>query len=279
VAVLVDLVTTRTADGVLLHGVVAGSSAHSGVLAVHGAWGNFYGTPVAELLSTGPDRGLTVLSTNLRGHDLGSLGDSERCIGFLRDRFEQAPLDLDASAGLLCERVDRFAVVAHSYGCHRVVHWQDGRAGFRPSAVVLLSPAPHLRRVQELFVDGDVEVHFLRAEEAVAAGEPERLIVLSSRAEVPMVAEAATVLSTWGWDFEEETVAALGRLALPVLVVSGRREPASYRAYAERVAEAAPGGELLVLDDNHYYSRDRTAMARIVTDWVGSRVAVGPEPG
>lgn len=276
---LVDLVTARTADGVLLHGVVAGPSPDRGVLAVHGAWGNFYGTPVAELLSTGPERDLTVLSTNLRGHDLGSLGDSERCIGFLRDRFEEGPLDLEAAAGLLCARVDRFAVVAHSYGCHRIVHWQDGRVGHRPEAVVLLSPAPHLRRVQELFVDGDADEHFRRAEEAVAVGEPERLIVLSSRAEVPMVAEAATVLSTWGWDFEEQTVAALGRLALPVLVVSGRREPASYRAYAERVAEAAPGGELLVLDDNHYYSRDRSAMARVVTDWVASRMPGAPGPG
>jgi pimeloyl-ACP methyl ester carboxylesterase len=271
--VLVDLVTTRTADGVLLHGALTGPApGHGGLLAVHGAWGNFYGTPVAELLSTGPDRGLTVLSTNLRGHDLGSLGDSERCIGFLRDRFHEAPLDLDAVAGRLCERVEQFAVVVHSYGCHRVVHWQDGRTRHRPSAIVLLSPAPHLRRVQELFVDGDVDEHFRRAEEAVAAGEPGRLIVLSSRAEVPMVAEAATVLSTWGWDFEEQTVAALGRSSLPVLVVSGRREPPSYRAYAERVAEAAPGGELLVLDENHYYSRDRTAMARTVTDWVADRM-------
>lgn len=85
---LVDLLTTRTSDGVLLHGVRTGPPvARRGVLAVHGAWGNFYGTPVAELLSAGPEHGLAVLSANLRGHDLGSLGDSERCIGFVRDRF------------------------------------------------------------------------------------------------------------------------------------------------------------------------------------------------
>lgn len=64
---------------------------------------------------------------------------------------------------------------------------------------------------------------------------------------------------------------------MPVLVVSGRREPRRYREYAARVADAAPQGELLVLDDNYYNSRDRAAMATAVVEWLAAQpVAARP---
>ncbi|MDA8267074.1 MAG: hypothetical protein M0013_01690 [Actinomycetota bacterium] len=273
VPVLVDLVCTRTSDGVLLHGALAGPpSAAGALLGIHGAWGNFYGTPVARFLRDAPNRGLAALSINGRGHDLGSLGDGERCIGFLRDRFEDAPLDLQAAADLLAERgLHPFVAVAHSYGTHRATYWQAGEHASRAAALVLLSPAPELQAAADVFVDGAVEHHLARAAAAVAAGHPEQLIVLSSSAPVPMVAAAATVLSTWGPDTLADSRLHVGSLPMPVLVVSGSHEPAPYRERAEEVADGAPDGELVVLDDDHYYRRDPDALTETVLAWLDRR--------
>jgi hypothetical protein len=272
----VELVSARTADGVLLHGALAAvHGAHSGALGVHGAWGNFYGSPVADLLRAGPERGMTVLSLNGRGHDLGSLGDGEPCIGFIRDRFERAPLDLEAAAGLLAAAVRRVAVVAHSFGAHRATYWQR-QEGSRPAAaVVLLSPAPPLQTTVHAFVEGSAEQYIARAAAAVAAGHPERLVTLSSTAPVPMVAEAMTVLSTWDPATLANSLLHVPHLRMPVLVTVGRSEPAAYREMAERVAAAAPDGELLVLADNHYYSRDRAALSATVLDWLAAHGVSG----
>src|SRR5581483_7890753 len=118
-AAAVALVSTRAADGVLLRGALAGpAGASAGVLCVHGAWSNFYAAPPSELLRAAPARGRCALALNLRSHDLGSLGDGEPSIGFLRHRMEDCVHDLDASLALLLESgVERVAVVAHSYGC------------------------------------------------------------------------------------------------------------------------------------------------------------------
>jgi len=276
--VLVDLVSTRTSDGVLLHGALTVPERVRGsLLGVHGAWGNFYGTPVAQFLADAPVRGIAALSMNGRGHDLGSLGDGERCIGFLRDLFEQAPLDLEAAARLLQDRgIGRFVSVAHSYGSHRTTYWQAQPGSLRAAGVVLLSPAPELQAAASVFVDGAAEHHLARAAAAVAAGHPERLIVLSSGAPVPMVAEAMTVLSTWGPDTEADSRRHVGTLEVPVLVVVGAREPAAYRRRAEETAAAALDGELVVVDDDHYYRRHRAELSTLVLDWIDRRELLGP---
>jgi len=269
----VELVCTRSTDGVLLHGaLVEAPSSQLGVLAVHGAWGNFYATPVAGLLAAGPAAGLTVLSMNARGHDLGSLGDGERCIGFARDVFESAPADLDAAANLLAERgVDRLVAVAHSYSAHRVAYWQAESPSWRAAGAVLVSPAPMLATSGDVFVEGSIGQFVTAAAAAVSVGEPERLIVLSSRAPVPMVVSAATLLSVWGPDTLADSRLHVPQLSAPVLVISGGREPPAYRVMAEQTAAAATDGELIVLDDNHYYSRDRSALTQVVLDWIGRR--------
>jgi len=277
-ALTIRLVSARTSDGALLQGALAGpDDATDGLLAVHGAWGNFYSSPPAELLRAAPERGLRVLSMNLRSHDLGSLGDGEPCIGFVRHRFEDGTADLDTALALLeNEAVNRVVVVAHSYGGHLAAYWL---AQCRPPAVtalVVASPAPPLARAARWFVDGALEHHVARAAAAVAAGEPHRLLVLSSTAPVPMVVEAATLLNVWG----PATIAAshlhVGSIGVPLLVTSGRREPTVYRAYAEEVAAAADDAELVLLDDDHYYGLDRPAWAATVLDW-SVRRAIEPE--
>ncbi len=265
----VELLTTRTRDDVLLHGAFApAAGSHVGVLVVHGAWGNFYVTPGADLLEAGPRHGLTVLSMNSRAHDLGTLGDGEPFTGFVRHRFTECVYDLDAAAAVLRERgVDRFVVVAHSYGAHVAAYWAlhgetDGLAG-----LFLPSPGPRLEGTDRWFVEGSLAHHIARAAAAVAAGEPHRLMVLSSVAPVPMVADAETVLETWGPNSPANSEDLVGRIDVPVRVAVGRREPTIYRDYAERVAAAA-GTPLQVLADDHYYVHDRAGFVEAVLAWV-----------
>ena len=271
------LVSTRTADGVLLHGLLTGPRNPGGVLAVHGAWGNFYATPIADLLRAAPLRGLAGLSMNTRGHDLGTLGDGEPCIGFMRDIFERTPADLDAAVAVLTDYgVERMVAVAHSYGGHKLAYWLAGGGGRSVTGVVLASPAPPLRDGARWFVEGSVEHHMARAASAVAAGEPNRLIVLSSSAPVPVVAEAATVLSTWAPDTLADAGRHVAALEVPLLVTVGSREPSVYRAKAEQVAAAARDAELLVLDDDHYYAVDRARFSETVLDWATRRARLAP---
>jgi pimeloyl-ACP methyl ester carboxylesterase len=269
----VALVSTRTADGVLLQGALAGpDDATVGLLAVHGAWGNFYSSPASELLRAGPARGLRVLSLNLRSHDLGSLGDGEPCIGFVRHRMEDGVLDLDGALALLLEvGVERVGVVAHSFGSALAAYWLKQYRPAQVTGLALASPAPPLSSAARWFVDGALDHHLALAARAVAEGDPHRLLVLSSSAPVPMVAEAATVLNVWGPDTSALTHLHVGEIGVPLLVTSALREPSIYRAYAEQVAAAAVDADFEVLDDDHYYSADRSGLAALVLDWFARR--------
>ena len=267
-SISLELVRTRTTDGVLLHGALTGRGRNQGILAVHGAWGNFYGTPVFDLLEVATDHGLAALSMNNRGHDLGSLGDGEPCIGLSREHFEDALPDLDAAASVLMGAgVQQLICVAHSFGAHKASYWMAERQPPEVSGLVLLSPSPYLHTTEKWFVEGTLDQYLTLADEAVAQGEPHRLIVLSSTAPVPMVAQASTVLSIWGHDTLASSELHLPRISVPVLVTIGEREPAPYRARAETVAASALDSELIVLPDDHYYSRDRAGLIEVILDW------------
>lgn len=267
-SISLELIRTRTSDGVLLHGALTGRGSREGILAVHGAWGNFYGTPVFDLLEAATDHGLAALSMNNRGHDLGSLGDGEPCIGLIREHFEDSPLDLDAAAEVLTETgVERMICVAHSFGSHKASYWMAERRPPEVSGLVLLSPGPRLQTTEKWFVDGTVDHYLEIAAEAVAEGEPHRLIVLSSTAPVPMVAQASTLISIWAPDTLAASEQHLPKVSVPVLVTIGEREPAPYREKAESVAASAVDVELIVLPDDHYYSKDRAGMIEVILDW------------
>lgn len=267
----VRFVRVRTRDGVLLHGIHNRAPArHDAVLAVHGAWGNFYSTPWIDVLAAAQRRGYRALSLNTRGHDVGTLGDGEPSIGFARDLFEKSPDDLDAALSVLRSPDSGASVLvaAHSYGCHKVTYWMASRPPAVVRALVLASPAPPLESGAKWFVDGSVDEYVSEAQQACDAGEPHRLLLLSrGKAPVPMVAEAATVLSTWGPASNADTVRYAPQLGVPVLVTVGSREPAAYRDKAEAVAAAAPDAELIVLDDDHYYRTDRAALIEAALDW------------
>lgn len=274
----VSLVSARAADGVLLHGTrVVVPGARVGLLGIHGAWGNFYANPTVPVVDGAVQRGYTAAAMNTRAHDLGSIGDGEPCHGFIRSRFEDCLDDLDAAADVLRDAgVSELVVVAHSYGCHKVTYWLHERRPHDVGALVMLSPSPLLNHGARWFVQGSVEHHLARAAAAVAAGQPERLIVLSHSAPVPMVVEAATALSVWGPDSLAQSENHVPHLDLPMYVTVGTREPRPYRDRAAAVAAAA-GVDVVEFDDDHYYAQAPGQLAGLVLDWVDEqcRTAAG----
>ncbi len=227
-AVHVDatLVSTLTHDGVRLHGALAGPPGATGVLAVHGAWGNFYATPVFETLRQAKARGYRVLSMNGRGHDLGGLDDGARSIGLMRERLDKAPMDLEAARQVLvADGVERFVVVAHSYGCVRATYWLSISQPQGCLGVVLLSPAPSLEATADQFVGGDVHELFAEARAAIVDGAPHRLIMVRPYGRVPVIAEAATVMSIWAPEAAAASSADVHTHDVPVLSVVGAQNP------------------------------------------------------
>lgn len=273
----VSLVSTETSDGIRLHGAIAGSPVRGAVLGVHGAWGSFYATPVFELVRQAAAREVLALSLNGRGHDMGGLDDGARSIGLMRERLEAAPLDLEAGRELLrAHGGERYVVVAHSYGCTRATYWL---ATARPPGcvgLVLLTPPPTLRATAAYFVDGDVEDHFAAARQAVAEGEPERMIVLRPKGRVPVIAEAATVLSIWAPESSSRCLHHLPDITVPILVVVGGREPEPYLDEARTTVQEAHDADLLVLDEDHYYRSDRARLGAEVFDWIERRALFPP---
>jgi pimeloyl-ACP methyl ester carboxylesterase len=269
----VTLVTTRTADGVQLHGAMAGTPATGGILGVHGAWGNFYATPIVEFLRQAADREVLALSLNARSHDLGGMDDGARSVGIMRERLDYALDDLDAARGLLeLGGADRYVVVAHSYGCARATYWLSTNAPPGCVGVVLLTPPPTLASTAAFFIDGAIEDHFDSAREAVHEGEPERMIVMRMNGRIPMLAEAATVLSIWGPDSVSRCRLHLPRISLPILVLVGEGEPPVYRDEAVLTTEAAEDATLVILDgEDHYYTRNRAQLGSVVFEWIANR--------
>lgn len=271
----VSLVSTRTDDGVLLHGTrVVGGDPSLGLVGVHGAWGNFYANAAVPVLDAVAARGRwTTVAMNLRSHDLGSAGDGEPCHGFVRTPFEACVADLDAALDVARDAgAESIVVIAHSFGAHGVCYWLKEQRPDDVVGLVLLSPAPRLQGGARWFVDGSVEHHLARAAVAVASGVEHQLIVLSDRAPVPMVAEARVALSVWGPDSRARAEEYVGDLDLPVLVTVGGREPPAYRERAAVVAAAA-GVEVVTLDDDHYYANDPATAVSTVLDWIDDHVA------
>lgn len=99
------------------------------LLVVHGMGGNFYRSRFKkELLRRGPARGFDLLSFNNRGY--------ERDVA--TERFSDCLADLDAALAFgRSKGYRRFALLGHSTGCQKIVHWQHRRQSRQVCALIL----------------------------------------------------------------------------------------------------------------------------------------------
>lgn len=160
----------------------------------------------------------------------------------------------DLLATLLCDAEGPADVVANSFGCAVAIEL----ARRHPDAVrrlVLTSPvlAPGMR--------GPVSAaaHLLRS----MTSEPWRYVVL-------VLADLSRVWPPAGWaqlraQLRYPVLARIGGVAVPVLVVRGRRDPLLSARFAVRLARAAPRGTMVELDAPHALPYDAPhELARLV---------------
>jgi pimeloyl-ACP methyl ester carboxylesterase len=208
---------------------------------------------------------------NGRGHDMGGLDNGSPSIGWLRERLDLAPIDLGAARDVLVGAgTSRYIVVAHSYGCARTTYWLSREPDSRCVGMVLLSPPPSAKAAWAPIEGFDVEPHFEAARSAVSEGDPHRLILMHQQGPVPLLASAGTIMSVWAPGTEAYCEPHIEAIDVPCLVVVGSRESSAFHDAAQRTADLAPQGQLLVVEDNHFYRRNRDMLTRTILGWAES---------
>jgi pimeloyl-ACP methyl ester carboxylesterase len=269
-----ELVNVRTEDGVLLHGAFFKADRDGGTAAmlVHGGWGNFYtglGRFVPGALIAA---GITCLSINNRGHDYGTVADSEPCIGLLREQFEDSPKDISAGLHLLQQRgYRRLILIGHSYGGAKVVYSQFQKPNPYVEAMILCSPAALMKDTWKFYLDVPYDEAVEEAKHLVEAEQGDRIVIFRHHGPMPLVSTARTFLSVWGPDTLPDVRKYIGQIERPLMITicEGDRICLNYsRAVFNCATQAHPVEYKIFPCSNHYYQGMEIALGQSVSSWL-----------
>jgi pimeloyl-ACP methyl ester carboxylesterase len=272
----VELVSVRAGDGVLLNGAFYKAERDDGTAAmlVHGGWGNFYTGLGRFLPGALIAAGITCLSINNRGHDYGTVADSEPCIGLLREQFEDSPKDIAAGLGLLKERgYHRLILIGHSYGAAKVVFSQFREPDPSVKAFILCSPAALMKDTWKFYLDIPYDEAVSEARRLADAGQGERIVVFKHNGPMPLVATAKTFLSVWGPDTLPDVCKYIGQINRPLMITicEGDRICLDYsRVVLACATQAQPIEFMIFPGGNHYYQGMEIALSQAVSSWLCS---------
>lgn len=239
--------TGRADDGAELHWREQGTG--SPVLLLQGQ-----ATPMAGWDRVAADlaTGFRVLRCEQRGV-AGSGTYSGRADGALagEDTWTTRTLAADVRAVLDAAGVDRAQVVGHSMG-GKIAQWLAVDAPERVTSLVLLATGagsadgvPRDAAAHRLLLTGDAaERSALFFDPAWAAAHPDDVRTFFTHDAPRPVLRALYRAST-----EHDALAALPRITAPTLVVHGGRDRLAAPASAQRLADAIPGADLLLLPD------------------------------
>ncbi len=247
---LVDLVSTVTADGIHLDGALRrpepGRASGPGVDVVifhHGVGGNFYNPSFLDRIGDALlEQGVASLRVNSRGHDI-AYNPTRRGAGnyaqTLASRQEGGPLGaayeiVDESRHDLRAWVDfaeaqgftRIAVWGHSLGAVKTIYYFANETDPRVACAVASSPP---RQRYSAYMDSPAaeqfRANFDRANQLIASGDPGgtfRVTVPN-----PNVFSARTYLDKYGPDERYDIFKHLPNVRLPMLITFGGEEGAT----------------------------------------------------
>ncbi len=273
---LAELVSTRTKDGVLLHGAYFEPADHNSTAAliVHGGWGNFYTGLGRFLPGALAAVGIATLSLNNRGHDYGTVADGEPCIGLLRENFEDSPNDIAAGLALLKERgFQRLILIAHSYGAAKAAFSQAVQPDPEVKALVLCSPAAPIQDVWKYYLDVSYAEAVSEASCLVNQGQGERFVIFRHGGPIPFIATARTFLSVWGPNTAMDIRKFIGEVSKPLLVTicEADRICMKYsRAVYERAARSECREFLAFTGGDHYYTGAEERLQEAICRWISA---------
>jgi pimeloyl-ACP methyl ester carboxylesterase len=269
-----ELVSTRTEDGVRLHGALFEPNAAGSLAALitHGAWGNFYTGLGRFLPGTLAANGIVCLSLNNRGHDYGTVADGEPCIGLLREQFEDSPKDIAAGLRLLKERgYRRLVLIGHSYGATKVAYSQFMEPDPDVEALILCTPAVLMRDTWKYYLDVPYDEAVRDATHLVNAGQGEQFVIFRHDGPSPIICTARTFLSVWGPTTAMDMCKYIGELAKPILVTICERDLMFMdysRAVYKHAGRADPREFVVLPGGDHYYIEAERSLERVIFAWL-----------
>ena len=180
--------TTRTIDGITLHGMLHTAAAPrtdllvDSMLFVHGSNGNFYSSAGVERAKHFSELGIPVGVFNTRGHDViaGAGQSGGKKVGNAHEYLSNTHLDIEAMVNFMAEQgYSRVGLLGASLGTVRVVMAQAKNQDPRVAAVIAVGP---LRFSHKYYLASDMaDVYTKYYEEAralVDAGEGDLALVV-----------------------------------------------------------------------------------------------------
>lgn len=245
---IVDLVKTRTSDGVRLEGALhepvggpkPGTQTFDAVVLFSGVGSNFYGSSLIEsLASLFQDHGITALRVNTRGHDgvcTVSADDGGRLQGAAYEIVDDCRMDVEAWVQFLVERgYARIALLGHSLGAVKVLHSQAHQPHDAVTHIIAVSP-PSLSH--DRFLRGSSVNAFQssmnEAQRLLSAGQPEMLF--QATFPFPLILSAATYIDKYGPKSRYDFLAYSANHRCPILFTFGELELQSGGVAFEGVA-------------------------------------------
>ncbi len=270
----IDLVSTRTEDGVRLDGALYEPEAPSPTasLVTHGAWGNFYTGLGRFLPGALAANGIACLSLNNRGHDYGTVADGEPCIGLLKEQFEDSPKDIAAGLRLLKQRgYRRLVVIAHSYGTSKVVYSHFLKPDPDVISLILCTPPVLMRDAWKYYLDVQYDKAVSDATDLVNTGQGERFVIFRHHGPSPIICTARTFLSVWGPSTSMDMCGYIDELDIPILITICERD-SMFMEYSRLVYEHAvradPREFAIIPGGDHYYIGAERSLEKVVFDWL-----------
>ncbi|MEO8495898.1 MAG: alpha/beta hydrolase family protein [Planctomycetota bacterium] len=288
---LVELVRTKTSDGLRLDGSLAlatdkpaESPVVDAAILLHGVGGSFFGGALFEPLSERLlELGIAVLRVNTRGYGSVSMiatdGGATRG-GAAFEVVDQCRYDINAWCDLLVARgLSRIGLVGHSLGAIKAIY--SAAHAPHPHVVKVLAASPP-RLSQAAFQAGPRSHDFFEslstAKQHVKEGRPEHLI--TAKFPFPLLISAASYVDKYG-DERYNILKFVSQVACPTLFTYGSIELAHGGiafaglpdAIQQAVSETQTAGRskvdvVTIADADHFYTGKHDELAGVAATWL-----------
>ncbi len=288
---LVELVRTKTSDGLRLDGSLALPAAKQteppvadAAILLHGVGGSFFGGAMFDPLS---DRllelGIAAVRVNTRGHGsinmIPSDGGATRG-GAAFEVVDQCRYDINAWCDFLVGRgMSRVVLVGHSLGAIKAVY--SAAQAPHPNVVAVIAASPP-RLSHSSFQVGPRSHDFFEslatAKQLVKEGRPEQLITATFP--FPLLISAASYVDKYG-DERYNILKFVSQLACPALFTYGSIEleqgGIAFAGLPDAILQAVSGAEeagrfkpdiMTIADADHFYTGKYDELAGVVAKWL-----------
>lgn len=288
---LVELVRTKTSDGLRLDGALAQSSRSTesepmvdAVILLHGVGGSFFSGAMFEPLTARLiERGIAVLRVNTRGYGainmIATDGGATRG-GAAFEVVDQCRYDITAWCDFLVDRgLSRIGLVGHSLGAIKAVYSAAHAPHSHVTRVIAASP-PRLshRAFQHGPRSHDFFDSLATAKQLVSEGHPEQLI--TAKFPFPLLISSASYVDKYG-DERYNILEFLRQVTCPTLYIYGSIElerggiafaglPEAIQRLARDVeAPELPQIDVVTIPDaDHFYSGKYAELTDHAASWL-----------